>query len=417
MRKLLSLSVALLVVVCLSACGTANAASTPSAEEPAPITFPKIEHHPEPADYGRGALDALPPRNLDRSSPLDVDLRGYDVSGLDLRESLDSLLYASHDSRTVWPPRDRMPEGFDPQALLEMGKNPGLGVRELHKRGITGRGVGIAIIDSGIQIEHQEYVDRLRLYEEIALTPDENAGMHGAAVASIAVGKTVGVAPEADLYYIASRNFDRDKDAGRIELNYAYYAQAVRRILEINAQLPEGRKIRVISISVGWRHGQRGYEEMTAAVDEAKKAGMLVVSSCIDEVHGFKFHALGRVPLSDPDAFESYLPAMWWESDLYENEEHPSDRLLVPSGSRTTASPNGADEYAFYRQGGWSWAIPYIAGVYALAAQVEPEITPERFWALAMKTGRTIVVAHDGKEFSLGPIVDPAALIEALQGD
>jgi len=241
--------------------------------------------------------------------------------------------------------------------------------------------------------------------------------MHGAAVASIAVGKTVGVAPEADLYYIASRNFDRDEDAGRIELNYAYYAQAVRRILEINAQLPEGRKIRVISISVGWRQGQRGYEEMTAAVDEAKKAGMLVVCSCIDEVHGFKFHALGRVPLSDPDAFESYLPAMWWESDLYESEEHPSDRLLVPSGSRTTASPNGADEYAFYRQGGWSWAIPYIAGVYALAAQVDPTITPERFWDLAMKTGRTVELERDGQTVRLRPVVDPAALIEALQGE
>ena len=30
--------------------------------------------------------------------------------------------------------------------------------------------------------------------------------MHGPAVASIAVGKTVGVAPEADLYYISSVN-------------------------------------------------------------------------------------------------------------------------------------------------------------------------------------------------------------------
>lgn len=416
MRKLLSLFLALLVIGCLGACHGAEGASTPSADESAPITFPKIDHHPEPADYGRGALDALPPRNLDRSSPLDVDLRGYDVSGLDLRESLDSLLYASHDSRTVWPPKDRMPEGFDPQALLEMGKNPGLGVRKLHERGITGRGIGIGIIDSGIQVEHREYVDRLRLYEEIALTPDENSGMHGVAVASIAVGKTVGVAPEADLYYIASRNFDRDEDAGRIEINFAYYAQAVRRILEINAQLPEDRKIRVISISVGWTN-RKGSEEMMAAVEDAKKAGMLVVCSCIDEVHGFKFHALGRVPLSDPDAFESYLPAMWWESDLYENEEHRSDRLLIPSDSRTTASPNGADEYAFYRQGGFSWSIPYIAGVYALAAQVDPKITPERFWSLAMKTGRTIELEHDGKEFSLGPIVDPAALMKALQGE
>ena len=33
---------------------------------------------------------------------------------------------------------------------------------------------------------------------------DPDAQMHGPAVSSIAVGKTVGVAPEADLYYIGS---------------------------------------------------------------------------------------------------------------------------------------------------------------------------------------------------------------------
>jgi len=150
MRKLLSLFLSLLVIGCLTACQRADGASTTSGEEPERITFPKIDHHPEAAKNRRGALESLPPRNLDRSSPLDVDLRGYDVSGLDLRESLDSLLYASHDSRTVWPPKGRMPEGFDPQALLETAKSPGLGVRKLHKQGITGRGIGIAIIDSGI---------------------------------------------------------------------------------------------------------------------------------------------------------------------------------------------------------------------------------------------------------------------------
>ena len=31
-----------------------------------------------------------------------------------------------------------------------------------------------------------------------------------------------------------------------------------------------------------------------------------------------------------------------------------------------------SNEYVFYREGGWSWSIPYIAGVYALAAQVKP---------------------------------------------
>jgi hypothetical protein len=83
--------------------------------------------------------------------------------------------------------------------------------------------------------------------------------------------------------------------------------------------------------------------------------------------------------------------------------------------SRTTASPIGIDEYVFYRQGGWSWSIPYIAGVYALAVQVNPKLTPDEFWQLALKTGQTIKKTYDGQEFSFGPILNPLALIAALQ--
>jgi hypothetical protein len=83
--------------------------------------------------------------------------------------------------------------------------------------------------------------------------------------------------------------------------------------------------------------------------------------------------------------------------------------------SRTAASPAGADEYVFYRIGGFSWTVPYIAGVYALAVQADPAITPERFWALAVRTGRTIELNHSGMTKPLGPIIDPIRLIRAIQ--
>ena len=83
--------------------------------------------------------------------------------------------------------------------------------------------------------------------------------------------------------------------------------------------------------------------------------------------------------------------------------------------SRTTASLGGSDEYVFYREGGFSWAVPYIAGVYALAAQVDNNITPNRFWALAMKTGHTIELDNNGKKIPFGPILDPVRLIKAVK--
>lgn len=403
MKKQLLLLVTLLT---LTAC---NSVSLPSLDEQTTtLPPPKIDRRPSPAGFHRGSLPSMPHYDPTSDNTWQVDLRGYNVSKLDLTDSLEDLLYADFDAGTVWPPNDRMPLDFDWERIMELGKNPGLGIRELHSRGITGRNVGIAIIDQALLVDHQEYVDRLRLYEE---TDDVVGGwaipqIHGAAVASIAVGKTVGVAPEADLYFIASASGSKNQ--------FLYLARSIRRILEVNQQLPANRKIRVISVSIGWTPENVGYKEITDAVEAAKNEGIFVISSSVEDTYGLKFHGLGRFPFNDPDKFDSYAPGMFWAKSFYAGNQF-SDRLLVPMDARTTASPTGTSDYVFYREGGWSWSIPYIAGVYALAAQVDPQITPQLFWSQAIKTGRTIDLKHNGESIAFGPILDPIALIASLQ--
>jgi len=383
-----------------------------SEQSPGPITFPKIDRKPKPDEERPWELKTLPKYDPDSGNPSQVDLRCRDLTKLDLRNSIENLMYADFDDRTVWPAPNQMPSDFNWQKIMELGKNPGLGVRSLHKKGITGRGVRVAILDQPLLVDHQEYVERLRLYEEIDLQGRTRSSGHGAAVASIAVGKTVGIAPEAELYYIAQWNIDWDKRTGTLRI----LAQGIHRMLEINEQLPKENKIRVISISKGWSPSEIGYKEITEAAKKAKEAGMLVICSSIDEVHGFEFHGLGRHPLASPNLFESYEPGLFWAKGFYYGVPWPDfDTLLVPMDSRTTANSTGSDEYVFYRIGGFSWAIPYIAGVYALAVQVDPAITPERFWALAVQTGRTIELNYNGKIMPLGPIINPVALISTLQ--
>lgn len=377
------------------------------------LEFPKIDRRPPAVDWNRGKLAALPHYDPNSAKSFAVDLRSRDLTGLDLHDRLADLFHADFDDRTKWPAQ--MPEGYDYKQIMELGKNPGLGLRKLHQQGVTGRGIGIAICDQPLLVEHQEYADRLRLYEEINIRPGMEAQMHGPAVASLAVGKTVGVAPEADLYYIGQFNADFN-DTG-FTWNFEYLARGVQRILEVNEQLPPEKKIRVLSISVGWSPSQKGYQQITEAVHKAKAAGMLVICSSVEQVHGFAFHGLGRPPLANPDDVNSCEPGSWWAGAFYRGDAfaRSADRLLVPMDARTTASWTGAREYAFYAQGGWSWSIPYIAGAYALAAQVEPKITPDRFWALALRTGRTITLRRGGKEHKLGPILDPAGLVTALR--
>ncbi|MEJ2211977.1 MAG: hypothetical protein P8129_23500, partial [Anaerolineae bacterium] len=119
-----------------------------------------------------------------------------------------------------------------------------------------------------------------------------------------------------------------------------------------------------------------------------------------------------RDPLADPDAFESYEAGAWWNNRLTQAWTH---RLQLPMDSRAVASPTAPDEYVFYRHGGWSWSIPYLAASYALALQVDPALTPDAFLDLAMETGRTIDWDTGARIVELGPILEPAALIAALQ--
>lgn len=235
-----------------------------------------------------------------------------DISGLTLSDRTTDLLYADFDSLTKFP--KELPDSFRPDKILESGKDPGLGIRALHLKGITGKGVSIAIIDQPLLVGHKEYSSSLKSYEELFLrVKNSPAAMHGAAVASLAVGKTCGVAPGAD-----------------------------------------------------------------------------------------------------PDSRGAYGPGLFWRKRFFGGDKWGSKTtLLVPMDSRTTASPTGDGDYVFYRQGGLSWSTPYIAGLYALACQLAPEITPEAFFKKALETSSSETIKHGGKEFRLKRIVDPARLLES----
>lgn len=347
-----------------------------------------IVRHPAPFRFDRGALSALPSYDPKNRDSWQVDLRSYDLSGLELKGRLSDLLYASFDDKTKWP--SLLPEGFNAKEFTEAGKNPGLGIRNIHKRGITGKGIGVAVIDMGFLVDHVEYKDRLRLFEEIH-SADETAQMHGVATASIAVGKTVGVAPGSDLYYIACFMAKEEASESGFARDFTWAARCIDRILEINRSLPQNRKIRVISTSIGWSPQETGYQEVNDAVERARKENIFVVSTAMTQSFGFLIFGLGREPAKNPDDLASYGEA-WW-GGLYPHEQ-PGGReaLILPMDSRTTASPTGPKDYVFYRLGGLSWSVPWAAGLYALACQVKPDITPEVFWAKALETGDTLMM-------------------------
>ncbi|MBU5439181.1 S8/S53 family peptidase [Tissierella sp. MSJ-40] len=362
-----------------------------------------IVRKPYAADYSfinPGKMTELPSYNPDSDEIWQIDLRSSDLTNLDLSERFEDLIYADFDSKTQWP--DKLPDGFEPKMIMELGKNPGLGLRELHEKGITGKGIGLAIIDQGLLVDHIEYKKQLKMYEEIHCS-DENAAMHGPAVASIAVGKTVGVAPEADLYYIAETHGVYNEQ-GEFDWDLSWLAESIDRIVEINKTLPEGKKIRVISISLGIGGEMNDYEKVFDSIEKAKQDGIYTIYVETDRYLG-----LDRDPLKNPDDVNSFAKGRFWKNIRYNN-----DKLLIPMDSRCTASPTGVNDYVFYRDGGMSWAVPYVAGLYALACQVKPDITPEIFWSYAFETSDTISIDNSNEE-QLGKIVNPVRLIENIE--
>jgi hypothetical protein len=321
----------------------------------------------------------------------------------------------SFDDKTIWPTDpQKLPQGFEQKdKIMDLGKNPGLDVRSLHARGIDGTGMRMAIIDQALS-DHEEYHDNLVHYEEWGYVA-KNGEMHGSAVSSIAVGKTVGVAPKAKLYYFADKHWRRDSKTGETVRFTDNCVKALERIMEINETLPPNEKIQVVSMSWGGQVNEttQGCDKWFAALEKAKKAGLFVLTCASDKEYGLMHEGIGRKPLSPPDASTSYHQGCRTTTKRAKDRidgPHPLGRqtIAVPMDDRTTASPCGKNEYVHYLQGGMSWATPWLAGMFVLARQVDPTVTPEHFWEVALKTG--ILSKEAG-----GSIIQPVQLIETLE--
>ncbi len=311
-------------------------------------------------------------------------LANVSLARLDLRDQGDFLRSMNFDNQTEWPALAKMPPGFDPGELLFAHMTPGLGVRRLQTRGITGKGVGVAIIDQPLLLGHEEYTGRIARYDATGLVGMEPQ-MHGSPIASILVGKNLGVAPEAALSYFAVPMWKGDNQV---------YADVLRKIFELNKTLPPEERIRVVSISTGMFSRQPHYEEWKAALAEADSLGILVVTCDPEFLH---FSIASCAPGKSPDDPSSYGPSIY---------SGVTDVLSVPGANRTLASYRGDSVYTFDRDGGQSWGAPYIAGLAALGFQVAPGIAPRRLVDLMIKTTT---------KTEAGPLVNPEAFIAAVE--
>jgi len=335
-------------------------------------------------DIGRNRKLVL--RNKDDLKKMDHfwGFQNISLKNINLRNEISLINKMTFDSQTEWPSVEKLPPGFNPTKMFENGKNPGLGVRKLHENGINGKGVGVAIIDQPLLLGHQEYTSQIVRYDATSLS-EYPPQMHGSPIASILVGQAIGVAPEAILSYFAVPMWKKDN---------SYYIGALEKIIELNKILPNEEKIHVVSISDGRFQSNPLFEDWNQVLNKAIEMGILVVTC---DPNFLDYGTLTLIENKTPDDPQNYIPGKYIGKN---------DVLRIPTGNKTIASHRGNDVYTYEREGGMSWAAPYIAGLAALAFQVNPDLKPEIIVEKLQKTSTPT---------QAGPVVNPQKFIDSIK--
>jgi subtilisin family serine protease len=308
-----------------------------------------------------------------------------DVSQKDLLQiSIEDISNITFDEVTKWPEESKLPKSFNPNNWVSIGKDPGLNLSKIHEKGITGKGITVAVIDKPIRSTHDEFKDKMT-YVKI-----DNPHFHGLACASILAGKTCGIAKDAKLYY-----FSTPDKANKP----TYYIDAVNKVMEINNSLPQNEKIKIVSISDGIGEKDKNYSKWQETLKKANSEGLTVVYSNL--LYEKKFTWGGCDPSKDRNN-----PLNYKLSNYLKGHDIDKSMIIVPGDFRTTASNDGDNSYVYWGEGGFSWAIPYVTGLAALAWQVDPNLT---FDQIIDKLIETKTTTAEGRY-----IIDPEKFISSI---
>ncbi|HET6550699.1 MAG TPA: S8 family peptidase [Solirubrobacter sp.] len=295
---------------------------------------------------------------------------------------------------------------------------------KLWQRGITGRGVGVAVLDTGIAGDMPDFKDAAgesRIVANVVTAPGAaTAGDgfgHGTHVAGIIAGNSLnrapsdpfygrylGMAPEADLIAVKASD-----DAGN---------STVLDVINGIAFVVEHRNdlnIRVLNLSLSTDTPQSyKTDPLDAAVEYAWDKGIVVVAAAGNR--GEAADAVQYAPANDPyvisvggvDESANYGRGQRanWSSvgrtqDGFSKPEvlAPGAHIvsvLAPSSAFQALCPNCGIGGTYFKAGGTSMAAPVVSGAAALLLQARPTLTPDQVKALLMGTDRAVSGGTDG---------------------
>jgi serine protease AprX len=289
----------------------------------------------------------------------------------------------------------------------------------------SGKGVGIAVIDTGIDGDLVDFEDgdgNSRVIASVVTNPDARTQSdgygHGTHVAGIIagdgsrrddadplVGKYIGIAPDADLISIKASD-----DQGNGTVLDAIYG------LQFAVDHQADYNIRVVNLSVSSTTAQSyRTDPLDAAVEAAYFHGILVVAAAGNR--GAAADATSYAPGNDPfalsvgavddrgttarddDELTDWSSAGTTQDGFSKPEvAAPGAHIvstLAPGSAFAGLCPSCIVDGGYIRVGGTSMAAPVVSGVAALVFDAHPDWTPDEVKSTIIDTARDVAGGVD----------------------
>jgi serine protease AprX len=293
--------------------------------------------------------------------------------------------------------------------------------KDLLKQQMTGLGIGVAVLDSGVnnQVPALNYAGKVTYGPDLSIEgngvlADQDTFGHGTFMAGIIAGRAasnpssqlptapadvqLGVAPDAKLLALKLATTDGSTDVTEV-------IAALDWVVE-HPVMPNGTRVRVINLSYGtYSSNPYTVDPLAAAAENAWKHGIVVVASAGND---------GSAPgtLTDP-AYDPYVLAVGATSSNDRADGYHPDKATVASFSNIGTSTRHVDLVApgtsivsardpgsyvdtnypsglvsgdsskrLFRGSGTSQATAVVSGSVALLLQAFPTLTPDQVKAV-----------------------------------
>ncbi len=274
------------------------------------------------------------PESLVVNRVIETLRKDKDVGSVQLMQSF-RVLAEQVDKQTIYS---------DPYLPLQSAFNS-LSIGEWHKK-TTGHGVRIALIDTGVDLNHPDLKGQINYTENMAPEPGDHnlADKHGTAVAGVLSAKPnngigiAGIAPEADVMAFRACWPDQPNSLAA-RCNSFTLALALNQAIRMNSQ--------IINLSLS------GPEDplLKMLIDKALSKGIIVIAAVPGK------NQAGGFPADIPGVLA-----------VGQGGETDSNEIVAPGRDILTTVPHEAYDF----MSGSSFATPHVAGMAALLLQLRP---------------------------------------------